>query len=75
MGQYVTDPSAPTASEKFLCGSGAGAAASVVAQPMNTVGARLAVAKTGMYSSIPDCLRKTFQVRTQPYSELICWSV
>ena len=57
---FLDDPSSPTPSEKFGCGAVAGAAAGVVAQPMNTVGARLAVAKTGMYSSIPDCLGKTF---------------
>eukprot|EP01047_Picozoa_sp_COSAG01_P073411 COSAG01_NODE_11966_length_1825_cov_1.896871_2_plen_429_part_00 len=57
---FLDDPSQPTPLEKFSCGALAGAMAGVVAQPMNTVGARLAVAKTGMYSSIPDCLGKTF---------------
>ena len=54
------DPTQPSSWEKFGCGSTAGGLAGLVSQPMNTCGARLAVAPAGTYSGVADCVKKTF---------------
>lgn len=56
---FVEDPTKPSMFEKFACGSTAGAIASTVVYPLNSVGARLAVAAPGAYSGMIDCFRQT----------------
>jgi len=58
--QFLADPTKPSSSEKFMCGSAAGAIANTLVYPMNSVSMRLAVAPVGLYSGIADCFKKTW---------------
>lgn len=58
--QILDDPTKPSPLEKFSCGSIAGAIASTVVYPVNSVGAILAVSEKGTYSGLLDCFRRTW---------------